>query len=179
MWIQGELYEVQAIIPAGTPSYTRTDFVDGKAPKLQRMLQNLLEDRFNLKLGREMKEFPVYNLVMIKEGKLQAFDPSRAPKPWPSEPSDHPILEFSGISMTQFASLLSEFMNRRVLDKTGATGRFEIALTFPTGVESEWLREARTTMSPVLEDQLGLKLESTKALAELLVIEHAEKPSEN
>jgi uncharacterized protein (TIGR03435 family) len=178
-WIQGELYDVEAIIPAGTPAYTNSDFVDGKAPKLQRMLQNLLADRFKLKLGREMKEFPAYNLVMIKEGKLRPYDPNRPPKPWPTPLSDHPTLMFSGLSMTQFASFLSQFMYRRVLDKTGAKGQFEIELHFPTSAEADWVREVRPTMSSVLEDQLGLKVESTRALVELLVIDHAERPSEN
>jgi hypothetical protein len=70
IWIQGDLYEIQALIPVGTPAYTKMDFSDGKAPKLQRMLQNLLADRFNLRLSRAMKEFPAYNLVLVAADSL-------------------------------------------------------------------------------------------------------------
>ena len=44
----GEYYEIQALLPAGTPSYTMQDLMKGNAPRLQRMLQNLLADRFRL-----------------------------------------------------------------------------------------------------------------------------------
>src|SRR6185503_16541846 len=49
----GEFYEINALLPAGTPSYTLWDLGNGRAPALQRMLQNLLADRFRLVLKRE------------------------------------------------------------------------------------------------------------------------------
>jgi bla regulator protein BlaR1 len=96
------------------------------------------------------------------------------------------------VSMDVLAGTLSEALagplafGRPIVDKTGLTGRFDFTL--------EWVRERRTPASadslvasdPVgptpleaLRDQLGLKLESTKAAIPILVIDKVERPSEN
>ena len=88
-WIQGDLYEIQALIPAGTPVYTKIDFLDGKAPKLQRMLQNLLTDRFKLRLSREMKEFPAYNMLLVDQGEAEGRRSHESPLALGSSRSHH------------------------------------------------------------------------------------------
>ena len=96
------------------------------------------------------------------------------------------------VSMDVLAGTLSEALagplafGRPIIDKTGLTGRFDFTL--------EWARERRTPAgadSPVasdpigptpleaLRDQLGLKLETTKAAIPILVIDKVERPSEN
>jgi uncharacterized protein (TIGR03435 family) len=179
MWIQGDLYEIEALIPAGTPAYTRMDFLDGNAPKLQRMLQNLLADRFKLRLSREMKEFPAYNLVLVNQAKLKVADPAAPPASWgpPGPPKFR--LSFDKISLTQFANHLSRILFRHVIDKTGARGLYDIAIIQPMPDNPNDLQETTKTIANGLEEQLGLKLESSRALVELLVIDHAERPSEN
>ena len=67
-WTRSELFDIQALIPAGSPSYTKTQLRNGEAPELQTMLQTLLTDRFKLVLRRELKEMPVYVLTVDKGG---------------------------------------------------------------------------------------------------------------
>lgn len=84
------------------------------------------------------------------------------------------------------SSLISSGPGRPVIDKTGLTGRFDFTL--------EWAREPRgpaasdspapaapagPTQIEALRDQLGLKLEPTKASLPILVIDRVERPSEN
>jgi bla regulator protein blaR1 len=82
-------------------------------------------------------------------------------------------------------SILSLGLGRPVIDKTGLTGRFDFTL--------EWAREPRApaasdapppapsgpTPIEALRDQLGLKLEPSKASLPVLVIDRVERPSEN
>jgi bla regulator protein blaR1 len=100
-------------------------------------------------------------------------------------------LDAFGINMTQFAQSLPEFTERVVIDKTGLADKFNIHLQFTTN-DVAGARGPADPERPVavgdssapslftaLEEQLGLKLESTKAPVEILVIDHIEKPSEN
>jgi uncharacterized protein (TIGR03435 family) len=74
--------------------------------------------------------------------------------------------------MDHFAEVLSRHMGRPVLNKTGLAGAFDFTLTFPV--------DDAAAASPALEQQLGLKLVSTNAPVEMLVIDSAERiPSGN
>ena len=60
------VYDIEAtapagLIPVGLPSKDRDE-------KMRLMLQNLLEDRFKLKIRREAKEMPAYAVVVAKNG---------------------------------------------------------------------------------------------------------------
>jgi uncharacterized protein (TIGR03435 family) len=85
--------------------------------------------------------------------------------------------------MAEFATRLQELgaASLPVLDHTGLTGCYDITLTFPEGMrptDRPDLLGAADTFA-ILERQLGLKLQERKAEAEFLVIDHAEKPTEN
>jgi uncharacterized protein (TIGR03435 family) len=87
-WIKSDPFAVQALIPQGSPSYTRDQFMEGNAPRLQMMIQSLLADRFKLVLHNETKDMPIYSLTVAKNGaKLQSFkegscDPAPPPPPF-------------------------------------------------------------------------------------------------
>jgi uncharacterized protein (TIGR03435 family) len=134
------------------------------------MLQSLLADRFHLKLRRESKQLPVYNLVVAKNGpKVKSVAP------------DAPLA--AGMrrgSMDQIAALWSLYLDRPVIDKTGLTGGFD----YSTGLmqldnnaadSADVIARALAT----LQEQLGLRAEPARATLEMLVIESAEKPSAN
>lgn len=197
-WAKLDRYDIQATIPAGSPAYTRTDLLEGHAPKLQRMLQDLLATRFRLKLRREVKEISAYNLIVVKQGKWecrlpefchglrlsedQAPDGSSEIKP---EENLLPVntkynLHTSISAWTEAAAIET---GRPVIDKTGLKGFFDIRLEYP-GIPVDLslgeLLEARKSWFPiVIQEQLGFKLEPTTALVEVLIIENVEKPSEN
>jgi uncharacterized protein (TIGR03435 family) len=83
-------------------------------------------------------------------------------------------------SMDQLTALLSLMLDRPVIDKTGLAGVYEYSNSL-TLLDID-ARDSADTIARVLsaiQDQLGLKAERAKALLELLVIERAEKPSDN
>ncbi len=129
-----------------------------------------------------------------------------APPPPPPTPGNRPAtpcggffmgpstLQGGGISMSQLADGLTNILGRPVIDKTGFTGTFDAHLEFsregtaPMGAAGFSTPGASPVALPdnngptiftALQEQLGLKLESQKGPADLLVIDHAEKPSEN
>jgi uncharacterized protein (TIGR03435 family) len=96
------------------------------------------------------------------------------------------------IDMPLFVGALSDIVGRPVMDKTGFTGTFDVHLEFtPEGTAFAGglpgmpggLPQGIDTSGPSIftaaQERLGLKLESQKAPAEILVIDHAEKPSAN
>ena len=100
-------------------------------------------------------------------------------------------IDADGATMDQFSkTLLNLFVRQWVIDRTGLTGKFDIHLEY--ALPDEWRqRYAERTGRPLseipetptifdaLQQQLGLKLESTKGPAEILVIERIERPSPN
>jgi uncharacterized protein (TIGR03435 family) len=175
--------------------------------QLRPMLQSLLEDRFQLKVHRESKEVPVYALLAgkngpklpeAKEGGCTAIN-ANSPLPPPPAPGQFPPtpcggffmgpnhLEGGKIGMEQFVGALSNLLGRPVIDKTGFKGTFDVKLDFsPEGTRMGGrggappdADNAPPSIFTAIQDQFGLKLESQKAPGEILVIDHAEKASEN
>jgi uncharacterized protein (TIGR03435 family) len=190
-WTKTDGFDVQAIIPEGTPGYTHDQFRNHEAPQVQMMLQTLLSDRFKLAVRRETKETAAYDLVVAPSGSKLT--------PW--KESDGRGMGITGryqdgqvtsivvgskVSVAQLAKLLAEVTRRPVRDRTGISGEFKFRLDFaplfadvpmftmhPDGVASG------PSLFTVVQEQLGLKLEPTRVPAEYLTIEHAEKPGEN
>jgi uncharacterized protein (TIGR03435 family) len=102
-----------------------------------------------------------------------------------------PGLHGKGITMAQLAKTLSRtyisMLGRNVIDGTGLTGGFDIDLTWAKdsagsgsgAIDSTPPDLASPSIFTALQEQLGLKLESTKGPVEVLVIDHIEKPSGN
>jgi uncharacterized protein (TIGR03435 family) len=90
------------------------------------------------------------------------------------------------ITMPEFATRLVSFVGRLVVDRTGLTGGFDLDLTYAPDPGAEQLRvngNVVTIDAPALpaalRDQLGLKLEMTKAPAPVVVIDSVQPPAEN
>jgi uncharacterized protein (TIGR03435 family) len=185
-WVDSERYDIDA----------RTDTANAPNEIKGSMLQALLEDRFQLKLHGETKDAPVYFLTVAKSGlKLTAG-------PCVTRDSNAPIVR--GPSQTTFCGFfgvgdnfmratsttaqalseeLSSILRRKVLDRTGFAGRFDVNLKWaPDGVAPGNPALASPDLPSIftaLEEQLGLKLESGKAPIDVLVIDRIERPSEN
>jgi uncharacterized protein (TIGR03435 family) len=193
-WVREEIYDVQALIPVGSPAYTNSDFLAGNAPKLQKMLQNLLTARFKLKLGREVKEVPAYNLVLVKEGKLRLSEDqtgvTKAPMPR-GVPGGTSYSGGNSLTMAEFVRFLEYALGRTVVNKTEVKGLHDFGVSLPqmsysnnggrdvSDMQRQLQSGRRDVLPQALEEQFGLKLEPTMVLTEFLTIEHAEKPSEN
>jgi uncharacterized protein (TIGR03435 family) len=177
--------------------------------KRKLMMQALLAERFRLVLHKESKEAPIYALVVAKNGpKLkEATAEELAPpnlKDMPDRPDRKGLLRGEGMRMGRgevsgqavklgfLADVLSNQpeLGRTVLDKTGLTGTYDFTLKWtpeePPGAMFKGPGDAPPaadangpSLFTALEEQLGLKLESQKGPVDLLVIDHAEKASEN
>jgi uncharacterized protein (TIGR03435 family) len=142
------------------------------------MLQQLLADRFALRLHRETKEITIYSLIVGKNGPKLKEGGSAGP--YLSRPSPG-RLAGQRASMSSLASALAGNLGRPVIDNTGLKGGYDFSL--------EWTADAAPDAVPAdtsgpslftaLQDQLGLRLESKKAPIEVLIIDRAEKPSPN
>ncbi len=78
-------------------------------------------------------------------------------------------------------SILGSMMSAKVIDKTGLSGTYDFDMQYSQAREKE--RDQDPTIWPqitdAVEDQLGLKLESTKGPIQVLVVDHIDRPSEN
>jgi uncharacterized protein (TIGR03435 family) len=191
-WISSDRFDVE-----GKSDEAKADF-----GQLRLMLQSLLEDRFKLKLHRETKESSVYALVVAKGGpkiKLSADQTSpdvNGPAPPGAGPNHGAVRLGAGtlignaVPLSRFATVLSPLLDRLAVDKTNLAGRFDIQLHWapdaqesPDGPGGNSLPPAGSSDDPsiftAIQEQLGLRLESTRGPAEVIVIDHAEKPSQN
>jgi uncharacterized protein (TIGR03435 family) len=155
------------------------------------MVQKLLADRFKLKFHRDKKELGVYALTVAKGGhKLTKSE---------GDPNGLPALFFRGLgnlparnaTMTDFAGVMQgAVLDRPVVDQTGIAGRFDFVLLWTPdefqfgGMGAKVPPPANNAAAPpdlftAMQEQLGLKLESTKAPAEVFVVDNAAKPTDN
>jgi uncharacterized protein (TIGR03435 family) len=186
-WTESDRYE----IIGATPGELRPNYDDQMA-----MLRKLLTDRFNLAFHRDKKEFAIYELTVAKGGpKLKASPsaPDEAPNftstiyPAASGGIDHAMLPARNVTIAQFAALLQRaILDKPVVDNTGITGRYDFDLEW-TPDETQFGGQLpfgppdspKPALFAVLQQQLGLRVEATRGIIETLVIDRAERPSEN
>ena len=99
--------------------------------------------------------------------------------------SGHVSMAFRGVTMEGFARFLVAAVRRNVTDRTGLSGYFdgdfESTIEFsppppPPGIPDPFDRQNFPSIYTVLQEQLGLKLDSTRGLVDVLVIDTAEPP---
>jgi len=172
-WVDEDRYDINA--KAAGPAGGR---------ELSAMFQSLLAERFHLVLHRETRALPGYALVLGKGG-LRAM-PSAPGTPWNSTSSRRSI-EAEGCNMAGLAQKLSEVLHVPVADMTTVDGKFDFKLEW-TPEDLQAKPPSGTAMTEValgpsiftaLREQLGLRLEARKVPTEVLVIDRAEKASEN
>jgi uncharacterized protein (TIGR03435 family) len=180
-WIEEEHYDLAGEPDAkGQPSLDQTRI----------MLQKLLADRFQLKFHRDKKELPVYALTVGKNGskltRSQA-DPNAPPRLLFTRLGNLPA---ANTTMADFASVMQgAVLDKPAVDQTGLTGKWDFTLTWtPDATQFIGLGggaapppdpDGPPDLFTAIQQQLGLKLESTKTPAEVFVIDRVEKPSDN
>ena len=165
-------YDIQALAPS---SPTDDD--------LRGMFQTLLEDRFRLKVHREKRELAAYDLVVAKGGPKLVAAPSRAVKPgigfgssscWAEFREDGKHLVGKSASLEEMVVVLTRQMSAPVRDRTGIAGTYDFDMAFSTGVDGA----DKPVLATAIRD-LGLSLEKSKGLFEVMVIDHVQKPTSN
>jgi uncharacterized protein (TIGR03435 family) len=163
---------------AGGPDWLDTERFDitAKAGQplgdhdLMVMLQSLLAERFKLAIHREMKTTQVYVMEAAKNVKLEKDDGGNS-----STENGRGDLVVRNASMDRFAEVLSRQTDFPVVNRTGLDGVFKLEL--------KWSLDSAKGDGPSLytaiQEQLGLRLRAQKIPIEVLVIDHAERPTEN
>ena len=189
----------------GAPAWFSTDLydIDGKPdapgrPNLKQMgimVQKLLADRCQLKFHHEQKELSVYAISVAGGG--PRMDKSTA---GPNDPEGFMFRGFGDLivrnmTMAAFATWMqSAVMDKPVVDHTGLKGRYDFTLKWaPDDSQFQQFRGAAPPATPpanndpnappslytAVQEQIGLKIEAIKALDDVIVIDHVEKPSPN
>jgi len=165
VWLGSQHYDV-SVKPEGPGGLS---YAQMKQP-----LQQLLEQRFGLTAHREKKDVDGYVLVIAKDGPKLTHS---------TEDSGHNKfilpsgIRFDHTVIATFAAALARPTGRPVIDKTGLTGDFDIDLKY---APEKAVDSSLPSIFTALQEQLGLKLESTKVPFEVLVIDHVNRvPTEN
>ena len=208
-WIGSERFDIAAKAESDlTPRP-----LEGTPDPMQMMLRALLAERFNLKVHLEQRELPVYALrVASRDGKLgahlrpgavdcaalMAADHARGGPPVaPAKPGGQiPCtiqtgpghLNGSSMRVSQLATILSQSVQRVVVDRTGLAGYFDFDLTWtpedipqgspPPGAHPlPFVDPNGPSIFAAVQEQLGLNLETERAPIEVLVIDRVEPPT--
>ena len=157
--------------------------------ELHVMFQNLLADRFNLKFHKEVREGPVYALVVDKSGPKMKVNESPQDFKIPILPGKDNVFAGTRVPMQYLCYFLGQQRlpeERPVINKTGLDKNYDFTLSFmpdlPPNVPRENLPPGlldRPSLTDALPEQLGLKLQPQKGPVEYYVIDRVEKPSEN
>ena len=192
-----DVYLVDPVLPIiGGPSWIDDTYfqIEAKAegnPDIKQMriaVQSLLEERFKLKMHSEKRLTSVYLLVVEKGGhKLKLAKETREKGIGFTMKGDELVMEGKAVSMADFANDLARFVEgRKVIDKTGLSELYDITLVCdnpfrPSNIEEPTSAKPLSTASifTAIREQLGLRMEASKAQLDHFVIDSVEKPSEN
>jgi uncharacterized protein (TIGR03435 family) len=179
-WVDSDRFDIVARAPA-----------DETGPRFQ-MLRALLAERFILEMYEDFRSVPAYDLVMarsdgvlgpnLRRSAIDCDNPDvRAKYPVPRPDSGLPgcgIIQMpgrilaGGVALIRIVGFLGT--GRPVVDRTGLTGTFDIDLEWSPRPELEGI-----SIFTALQEQLGLKLESSETAVRFVTIEHAERPEPN
>ena len=174
---------------------------DAPRPEMVRMLRSLLRERLSLTVHRENREEDAFALVLAQEGKIgpqlrkstvdcaARIAAMREGKPLPelpqltngmvpcmSRPRTGDLLS-GGMTMNDLARYLgSSGAGRRVVDKTGLDGYYEMTLRHRDERDTD---SDLPTVFTALSEQLGLRLRPEKSTVDVLVIDRVDRPTEN
>ncbi len=148
-------------------------------------MQALLAERFKLALHKESSQMPVYELVVDKGGFKGKESAADAKGGWQTSRAAgrNDTLMWPNVTMSALAAYLygNHHVNRRVVDKTGLTGIYDIALTYapPYRLTAAMPNEDDVTIFTALRTQLGVRLERAMGTVDVWVVDHWEKPADN
>lgn len=170
-WLGSDRFEISA----------KADQPTDDDPALMVLLQGLLAERFKLALHRETRTIPAFVLEVAKNGpKLEKAEPGESGTNTTTSNSGVTIAAHN-TDVESFARILARNTELPVVNRTGLEGIFNFKLQWTP----ERARQAAVgategpSLFTAIQEQLGLRLRSQKAPVEIIVIDHAERPSEN
>jgi uncharacterized protein (TIGR03435 family) len=164
-WLDSDRYEIVA----------KSEQPDDGDAVLMTMLQSLLAERFKLTIHRESKLIDAFVLEVAKNGpKLERADAGES-----ATSNARGLIDAKVMTMDRFAEVLSRQMDRPVVNHTRLEGIFNLKLEWAPETSAPDPADTRTSIFSAIQDQIGLRLRAQKTSIEVLMIEHAEKPSAN
>jgi uncharacterized protein (TIGR03435 family) len=154
--------------------------------QLRLMLQSLLRDRFKLAIHTEMREMPLYALVLANNGpRLKTSPPDRACLEEPCGRvggGSAEGLRGRDAEISSLAEALGLFLDRDVVDRTGLQGRFDIDLPAWRHRDDAFNGQSRgdspdPSIFTLIEEQLGLRLEPTRGPRMIYVVDSVAAPA--
>jgi uncharacterized protein (TIGR03435 family) len=190
-WLDSDHYDITAkldaegddTLPPKSQSRQRNQAIDARH---RQALQVLLAERFQLKFHRETKNASGYGLVIAKSGlKIKPVDREGGSSTSSNGHNGVQKVVAQRVNMDRIASLLMNALGQPVVDMTHNEDFYTFNL--------DWMREnvrdaardsgssepALPSLFTAVQEQLGLKLESQKVPVDIIVVDSAEKPSEN
>jgi len=159
--------------------------VEGKPnwDQYRSMLQKLFATRFGLQMHHDKRELSVYAITIAKGG--PKLEKSKSDPDALSDASGHGMgaaqyMKFTNESMAEFAQIIQMMGgDRPVLDQTYLTGRYDFTLTWTPDSMRTVPADTAPGLFTAVQEQLGLKLEATRAPTDVLVIDAATRPTQN
>ena len=179
-----EAYNVGSFQVLGGPQWMDDDRYDivaraegpARWPAIRPLLQTLVDERFKLVVHRDSRPYPGYALVVAKKGlRIQPVEGATGS----SMNNQNGGVKATGVTMDRLTEWLARRIGAPVSNQTHVAGAFDFTLQF-TGNERP--DPSGTEMPPIfaaLQEQLGLKLEPRKLAIEMIVVDSAERASEN
>jgi bla regulator protein BlaR1 len=190
-WTHDAKWDIEATIAEESiPAFRAMPFDQQKE-----VLQQILKDRCQFAAHAEQKEVPVFALTIAKSGLKMKQTPTDG-----REPSQKSVAPTIGWDLNQshgritarnlpveglVYALSKAGLPRQVVDRTGLAGRYDVQVQWTPDDTPEPTPDAKDTEIPpppiyaALEEQLGLKLDATRALVPAIVVTHLERPTPN
>lgn len=174
-WMRAERWHIEGV--AGAPGQPNRE-------QMGILVRKLLAERFGLVMHHEQREMRVFALAVAKGGpKITAStdDPNAPMHENDSQSGGQATMRLKNVSMGEYAGMLMRlFLDRPVVNQTGLILRYDFQLKWT----QDETRAATDESAPpglftAIQEQLGLKLEPTKAMADVMVIDKVERPGAN
>lgn len=165
-WITTTSFDISATFPQGSVPERHW----------RPMLQKVLVDRFGLAVHRDMREVPTYDLLLARRDGALGTQLVRRDGSCDTPPACTLLVNRQSLTartqaIEKITPALQSLTGRPVVDRTGLTGTFDIDLKWSaTGDDGPSIFTA-------LQEQLGLRLESSKGRAEVVVIDAIGRPT--
>jgi uncharacterized protein (TIGR03435 family) len=176
------------------PDWVRTELWDAKGyadaagqpnrEQMQSLVRKLLKERFGLVMHMEQHEASIYMLTVARGGARMAIskgDPNGLSNENDRENGGLETMHAENLSMSELSGLLMRIaLDRPAVDMTDLKGRYDFELRWTTDdAVASASADAPPGLFTAIQEQLGLRLEPVKAMADVLIVDKVERPGAN